>query len=853
MDLLIYKLNVKNANIKKEKMMKAAWLFLASVWMIPCSLPAERPLYLDPAALVEDRVEDLLSRMTLEEKIQMLSGDSTGFNSKPVKRLGIPVFRMTDGPVGVRWGRSAAFPVSVCMAATWDPALVRRLGQALGREAKGKGRNVLLGPCVNIHRVPHGGRNFESFGEDPYLAARTAVGYVQGLQSEKVVATTKHFALNNQEIERNSIDVKVDERAMREIYLPAFKAAVQEGGSWSVMCAYNRLAGHYCSANMELLTGILKKEWGFQGFVMSDWGAVHNVEATLFCGLDLEMPNGEYLNPSNVSRVLREGLMKEERINDKVRRMLRAMFAMGYFEKEIPDGGSVNAPEQQEVALEAARSGIVLLKNEGLLPFGEGKIKSLAVIGPNAATARTGGGGSSRVDPVYAVSILDGLKRRAEGSIDIRYAIGVVMENDVAPIEAECLTPPEGVPGGPGLLGTYYNNMEFQGEPSMRRVDRQVNFRWSNGGPEGMNVDYFSVVWTGKLVPKESGHYALAIGSDDGSRLYVNGERVIDNWGQHGMTVKSRVMALEAGRPVDIRMEFYERAGGADAVFGWRKVSKDPLEAAADLARSCDAAVVCVGYSEQLETEGTDRQSLDLPAEQAKLIQAVAAANPKTVVVLNSGAPVLLEGWLDQVPALVEAWYPGQEGGFAVADILLGKVNPSGKLVTTFMRKWEDCPAYGNYPGANDEVHYAEGIFVGYRHFDSKNLDVHFPFGHGLSYTTFSYSDLAVSPQKAKPGESVRVSLTVKNTGLRDGAEVVQLYLGDEKSSVPRPVKELKGFEKIFLKAGESKTVVLTIKPEDMKFWDVSAHEWKAEPGKFLVFLGSSSRDIRFKGAFELK
>jgi beta-glucosidase len=263
--------------------------------------------------------------------------------------------------------------------------------------------------------------------------------------------------------------------------------------------------------------------------------------------------------------------------------------------------------------------------------------------------------------------------------------------------------------------------------------------------------------------------------------------------------------------------------------------------------------VVCVGYSEQLETEGTDRQSLDLPAEQAKLIQTVAAANPKTVVVLNSGAPVLLEGWLDQVPALVEAWYPGQEGGFAVADILLGKVNPSGKLVTTFMRKWEDCPAYGNYPGANDEVHYAEGIFVGYRHFDSKNLDVHFPFGHGLSYTTFSYSDLAVSPQKAKPGESVRVSLTVKNTGLRDGAEVVQLYLGDEKSSVPRPVKELKGFEKIFLKAGESKTVVLTIKPEDMKFWDVSAHEWKAEPGKFLVFLGSSSRDIRFKGAFELK
>lgn len=659
-------------------------------------------IYKNSKASIEKRVEDLLKRMRLEEKIDMLGG--TGFESKPNKRFGIPALNMTDGPMGVRWGKATAFPAGVAMAASWNAELIKQIGQALARETKAKGRNVLLGPCVNIQRVPYAGRNFESFGEDPYLATRIVVAYVKGVQSEKVIATTKHFACNNQEYERLSIDTIVDERTLNEIYFPAFKAAVQEAGCWAIMCAYNRLNGQHCSSSSLLLTDILKHKWGFKGFVMSDWGAVHSTIPTLFSGLDIEMPKDLYLKREKVLEAVKTGFIKESKINDKVRRMLRVMFSIGLFDTKKPDAGALDTQEHRKLALRASQESTVLMKNEkNLLPLNIKKTKSVAVIGQNAATARVGGGGSAKVNTFYSVSPLEALKKKFGKKIKIYYSSGL------------------------------------------------------------------------------------------------------------------------------------------------------SLKEATKTAKTSDVAIVFAGLSNSIESEGKDREDLSLPHNQEKLIKAVSKVNKNTVVVLNSGAPVLMNNWLEQIPALVEVWYPGQEGGNAIADILFGKVNPSGKLPMTFPKKWEDSPAYGNYPGKDGVLHYKEGIFVGYRHFDKKNIEPLFPFGHGLSYTTFSYGDLKITPKKVKKNENVEVRLTIKNTGLCEGAETVQLYLSDIKASVERPPKELKGFKKVYLKPNEKKRISLILKPSDMEFFDACRRDWFAEPGKFKVMVGSSSRDIRLEGDFRLK
>ncbi len=815
---------------------------------------ADIPVYQNQSAPIEDRIEDLLSRMTLEEKAAMLSGDSTRFDSKPNARLGIPALRMTDGPVGVRWERSTAFPVSVCMVATWNPDLIYTLGQALGQEAKAKGRNVLLGPCVNIHRVPQGGRNFESFGEDPYLASRIVANYVKGVQSGHVIATVKHFACNNQEFERSSIDVKIDERTLHEIYLPAFRAAVQKGGAWAVMSAYNRINGQYCSSNTHLLTDILKNCWGFQGFVMSDWGAVHSVVPTLYAGLDIEMPTGRYLTVDNVRQALREGRMKPSKIDDKVRRMLRAMFSTGIYDQTVVDSGACDTPEHRAIALKVAREGMTLLKNENdILPIRDSKVKSIAVIGPLAANLSYGGGGSSHVTPIHTISPLEGLQSKAGKNFSVQYAEGTFFLDNLSTIPSECLLPPGENNVKHGLLGTYYANDHFEGEPVKKQIDPTIDFDWNWSGPSGMNPEYFSVIWEGRLQAPEDGDFVLAIGSDDGSRLYINGKMEIDNWGGHAVLYKFAKIPLEKEIPVDIRIEYNELSGGAGIHLKWQKAEENPLEKAVALAKASDMTVLFVGNTPDVETEGMDRESLTLSPSQEELVLAIAETNPKTIVVLHCGAGLQMDKWIERVPGLLLAWFPGQEGGDAIADVLLGNVNPSGKLVTTFFKRWEDCAAYSNYPGTDDEVKYAEGIFVGYRHFDAKGIEPLFPFGYGLSYTDFGYSNLSISPKRIKPGESVAVQFTLKNTGKLQGAEVVQLYLGDEKASVKRPVKELKGFQKVDLKAGEQKMISMTIQPDDLKFFDICTSDWKAEPGKFNVFIGSSSRDIRLKGSFILQ
>jgi beta-glucosidase len=739
---------------------------LASILLVPGfqaaqlraqTTPKDAP-YRNPATPLEKRVRDLLSRMTLEEKATMLSG-SGWMESASIDRLGIPAIKMADGPMGVRnWTGSSAvtnsanapkvlatsFPSGVAMAATWDTRLVEREGQAIGQEVKAMGRDMILGPTVNINRVPLWGRNFEGYGEDPYLSARLGVAYIKGVQGEGVIPSLKHFAANNEEFQRHRIDAHIDDRTLHEIYLPAFKAAVEEAHVWVVMSAYNKLNGVHCAEDSTLLTDILRKEFGFQGFVVSDWGSTYSTAPTVNAGMDLEMPGGAamkswfatgqpeaagngagWLTEDKVLAEVKAGHITEATLDNAVSRILRVIFESGLFDHPHLGGGEVDTPEQKAVALNGATEGIVLLRNEGaLLPLDPAKTHSIAVIGPNAAVARTGGGGSSLVKPKYAIAPLDGIRERAGNAIHVTYELGAGIEGE----------------------------------------DQKLD------------------------------------------------------------TPEARAKMLEA---------------------------------ASSAASQADVAVVVVGRSSKLESEGYDVKTMDLPDGQDELIEAVEKANPHTIVVLNSGDPVTMTKWLGKTPALLDMWYGGQEGGHALASILFGDANPSGKLPVTMPKRFEQSPAFGHYPGENLEVDYAEGIYVGYRYFDTKNVEPAFPFGFGLSYSKFEYSDLKVSHfigfEGSHKTEGDRVTLKVKNTGSRDGAEVVQLYVHDGHSKIDRPVHELKGFERVELKAGESKQVQFDLNRNALSYWSPEKKDWVADPGKFEVQVGSSSRDIRLKALLELK
>lgn len=800
---------------------------------------------------VEKKIEDLLKQMTLKEKVTLIAGND--MNTIRIERLGIPSLKMCDGPVGARWGDSTCFPSSIAMAASWDVDLIEKISRAIAEEVKAKGRHMLLAPCININRVPMGGRNFESFGEDPYLTSRLAVSYVKGLQGQKVIATPKHYACNNQEWDRGSIDVRVDERTLREIYLPAFEAAVKEGGALSVMAAYNKVNGFHCTENSHLLNDILKGEWGFKGFVVSDWDATHSGVNAANSGLDLEMPNNKNFNESLIKAV-KNGEVKESAVDDKVRRILRAIFFAGLFDKGKEGGkGELDTPEHRQVALQSAREGIVLLKNEkNILPIDIGKAISIAVVGPNAAVNRYGGGGSSAVKPYYVISPLEGLRKKIGNRAAVNYSLGCSLEYEISAVDSSVLFTEYNGAKVNGLYGEYFNNKNLEGEPVLKRIDKQIYFDWAGGPPaKEVDSDGFSVRWTGKLVPNISGEYELSIASDDGARLYFDGKLIINDWRDHSVEVHSSTVSLEAGKEYDLRVEYYESRGAAIMKFGWGK-PHELLNAAVDLAKKSDTVIIFAGLSEKFEGEGFDRKDLNLPDNQNELIEKICEANKNVVVVLNTGAPILMDRWIEKVPAVVEAWYPGQEGGNAVADVLLGSYNPSGKLPVTFPLKWEDCPAYSTYPGSGGKAYYSEGIFVGYRHFEKRNIKALFPFGHGLSYTAFLYSDIKVAPDVISDREEVNISFNLKNTGIREGAEVVQLYLRDIDSSVERPLKELKGFQRIILKPGETRRINFKLDKKAMSFYDANKKDWTAEPGEFEVLIGSSSQDIRLKGRFFL-
>ncbi|MEI8006675.1 MAG: glycoside hydrolase family 3 C-terminal domain-containing protein [Bacteroidota bacterium] len=816
------------------------------------------PLYKDKAVPVEQRVADLLQKMTIEEKIDMLGGYE-GFYIRPNTRLGIPVVKMADGPLGVRnYGKATAFPGGICFASTWNTGLVKKYGEAVGTEARSKGVHIMLAPGVNIYRAPMGGRNFEYYGEDPFLASRMAVSYIEGVQSQGVVATIKHFAANNQEFDRYNVSSDVDERTLREIYLPAFRAAVEEAHVGAVMNSYNLLNGAWTSQNEHLLKDILKTDWKFDGILMSDWGSTHDGVAAAIAGLDLEMPAGDFMNRKNLLPALQDGRLKQSDIDDKVSRMLRIMFRFGFFDRVQADTTlPLYNPGSRLVALQAAREGIVLLKNENnMLPLDRSKVKSIAVIGPDAHPAVAGGGGSSIITPYRSISFLDGITNIAGEEVSVFYSPGV--NTDLDEMTGTSVFSSLDEKGGKlkGLKGEYFANMFMTGEPVMNRRDEHISFNWQNGSPAPvMPADSFSIRWTGSISIPVDGNYYFYVSGNNGFRLYLDDMPVIDEWGNPSFKAGDKTMTLLKGE-MKVKLEYYEKTGEAQVAFGWRQIKPAGESEAIRLAAKCDVAVVSVGFNADTEGEGFDRP-FELPAEQADLIKNIGKVNKRTIVVLTSGGNVASSDWISLIPAYLAAWYPGQEGGTALAEILFGFTNPSGKLPVSFEKRWEDNATFNSYYDADKDNHvkYTEGIFVGYRHFDKNNIEPLFPFGYGLSYTGFEFNDLAVKKVVKGPELPVKVevSFNVTNTGKKEGAEVAQVYIHQIKSGVIRPVKELKGFSKVFLKPGETNRVNIILTHDAFEYYDVEKKSWVIEPGDFEFLVGSSSRDIRLKKTFRVE
>jgi len=803
------------------------------------------------------RINDLLAQMTLNEKISMLAGADL-WHSVGVPRLGIPQFKVTDGPNGARgaWGdmgpQSVATPVGIAMGATWNPELIEKVGNVLAEEVKAKGAHILLAPTVNIHRTPIAGRNFECFAEDPFLSGMIASAYVKGIQEKGAGACIKHFVANDQEFERTSISSEVDERTLREIYLEPFRIAIRNSKPWAVMSAYNRVNGIYACENDHTLKDILKDEWGFEGIVMSDWFGTYD-EAVPAGGLDLEMPGpARWMAKDFVQKALDSGALTMEALDDKVLRLLGVIEKAGLFENpELKPERAEDKPEHRAIIREAAREAIVLLKNENdLLPLQ--KTKSIAVIGPYARMAQVLGGGSAGVTPHYATSPFDGIRVRAGDQIKVETAPGCfIYKNLPSPAPETLFTSDE----RSGLSLSLFDNTELSGAPAYSEVTTRTQFGWFDNSVPNVNQEAFSLSMEGFFMPQESGMHTFALNAIGLARLFIDDKLVIDHWAESESGQQKTVdLELVADKGYPIRMEYSWKGNPR-----WRSLSlghipphaPDLMAEAVDLANRSDVVVLIAGLSKEWESEGFDRVDMKLPGAQDELIERVVEANPNTIVVLNVGSAVEMP-WIDKVPAVIQLWYDSQEQGNALSDVLFGDVNPSGKLPTTIPVHLQDNPAYINYPGENGKVRYGEGLFVGYRYYDKKELAPQFPFGHGLSYTTFEYSNLHLSMDQVIPEKGLDVSLDVTNTGKRTGKEVAQLYVRDINCSLARPEKELKAFAKIELAPGETKTISLHLDREAFWFFDPARNGWVTEPGEMEVLIGSSSRDIRLQEKFML-
>ena len=811
----------------------------------------------------EQRIQSLLDAMTLEEEVSLLAG-ADFWTTVPVDRLGIPAIRVSDGPNGARGGgtltggiAAACFPVGISLASTWNTELVAQIGEALAEEAHSKGARVLLGPTANIHRSPLNGRNFECYSEDPFLSARIACAYIAGLQRRGVGGTVKHYVGNESEFERHTISCEIDERALREIYLPPFEAAVREAGVWAIMAAYNKVNGVYASEHPRLLLDVLKGEWRFDGVVMSDWFATQTTIEAASSGLDLEMPGPTKFRGARLAEAASSGEVSREAITDSARRVLRLIDRVGGFDDStLAPEQAIDRPEHRALIRRAGAEGTVLLKNDGILPLDASTLRTIAVIGPNAATAQIMGGGSAQVNAHYRVSPLEGIAAAVGGRVPVGYEPGCTNHR---------LLP---VLRGP-LSVEYFATLDMSGPVVFREQRAEGELMWfqeiAPGIGGGDAAATFSARLAGQFAPEVSGEHHFGLASAGLSRLYLDGRLLVDNWDawQPGDTFFGGgsqeaigTVDLEARRVYDVTVEYAAQTRGrlgikALHVGVLRPLGDGAIARAAQLAAASEVAVLCVGLSGEWDTEGRDRPHMDLVGRQNELVARIAAVNPRTIVVLQTGGPVSMP-WLPQVRAVLQAWYPGQECGNTIADVLFGAVEPGGRLPLTFPVRLEDNPTYVNYPGENGRVRYGEGIFVGYRYYDKKLIEPLFPFGHGLSYTTFGYGDLRLSADHLLSGDQLTVRIDVTNTGRRTGQEVVQLYVRDDHAHLARPAKELKAFAKVSLAPGETRTVELPLELRALAYFDDARAAWVADAGTFEVLVGSSARDIRARAAFTL-
>ncbi len=782
----------------------------------------------------KQRARALVEQMTLDEKIDLIAG-ARSFYTHAIPRLGIPEIRMADGPQGIRNNTvSTLFPCGILTASTWNRDLARSLGNSLARDAKARGVSILLGPGVNIYRAPLCGRNFEYFGEDPYLAGETAVQYILGVQEKGVMATVKHFAANNQERSRHRMSSDVDERTLQEIYFPAFRKAVQEAGVGAVMDSYNLVNSVHSTENRHLNIDILRKQWGFEGIIMSDWTSVYSTFGALEGGLDLECPKGVFFTREKIKPLLEKGVVSETLIDEKVQHILQTFIAFGFFDTPRKD---ISIPEDdptsRETALNIAREGMVLLKNEGALPLAH-KSKVL-VMGPNANRIPTGGG-SGFVTPFSTVSIAEGLTRELG-----KKRVSILSDEMLfASILGEVQSGNK-----PGFLARYYLGERLEGNPLQETMEADPSHRWGYGSPmKELPNDGFSVRWEGRYRPRRDGLLRFVLSGDDGYRLFVNGKQLAGDWGNHALSTRTAFLPVEAEKDYDLRFEFFEHAGEATVGFEAGILDESLLQIA---LAACTDIVYCAGFSSDIEGEGFDRP-FELPDSQLDMLSRL--KDKRLTVLVNAGGGVDFSGWSEHADAIVMAWYPGQEGGTAAAELLSGRISPSGKLPISIERKWEDNPVHDSYfdDSGRNRTTYSEGLYVGYRGYDRSGISPMFPFGFGLSYTQFQYSRL----KAVRAADGIEVSFDVSNTGKVDAMETAQVYIHDVKSSVHRPYKELKGFEKKMIRRGQTVQYTVKLGMDAFSFYDTVSGNFKLEPGEFEILVGPSSLDLPLKTAIVL-
>ena len=808
------------------------------------------------------KAKNLLKELTLDEKVTLLSGFNNWYTNK-IERLNIPSIKMSDGPNGVRGdgtsGKSSAcFPCPILMGSTWNEDLFYEIGEALGEEANDKDVDVLLGPTINLHRHPLGGRHFENYSEDPFLVGKLATAYVKGVQSKKVSACLKHFIANDTEFERHTSSSNVDERTLREVYLLPFEMGVKEGNSKSVMSAYNKLNNIYCSSHKELLIDILKKEWNFDGYVVSDWGAALETVENAHGGLDLEMPGPGNTWGKKLLEAVTEGLVDEEVINDKVERILNIAEFSGRFDSPENKLEKSNIRKSHNKLLrKVASEGMVLLKNKKILPLKKSAIKKLAVIGPNAKNSQIIGGGSASLKPHYQVHPFEALQERFSDDFSISYAEGAKTNKYLPKLNERLFSNSED-----GFLVEYFDK-EINKDKLISSEVLKGNKFWVF---EGFAKDIINkeerpsviVRFSCDYSPDVSGEHDFEIFGIGLGKLKIDGKVLIDNWNEttqgeaffsFATAPKRNSIYLDKNETYKFEVEYFFEGRFPAIHFGCMPPEKENLlEEAIKTSREADAVILIVGTNSDWETEGNDRSELALPADQDKLIESVIKENANTVVVINSGSPVSMP-WINDSNAILQSWFGGQEYGNALADLIFGEINPSGKLPTTFPVQIEDTPAFDYYPGKNSQMNYEEKLLIGHRWYERKGKKPLFPFGFGLSFTKFSFSDLEVIK---KDDLNINCKFRIKNFGEMDGHEVAQCYVAFLKAEEDEPLKTLQSFKKVFIEKNKEIELEISLNKRNFSYWDVDKKDWMVKPGEYRIDIGSSSEKIELSGIIVL-